>query len=143
MEWCNIQCNFFVSFISKKWLIYLFATSLSCKITCVDPTKSRNILNISPRVTCTINIGIKETFKILMLSFLEVSDHFFERYFEAVNDQKEYFRLYGKICCMILLNNMLMISSHIVFNIPLDLIYGKCFACKSHTYLFYICSGYC
>ena len=69
LEWCNIWCNFSVSFISKQWLIYLFATGVSCEIACVDTTKLKNIPYISVRVTCTINFSIKETFKDLDAQF--------------------------------------------------------------------------
>ena len=41
-------------------------------------------------------------------------------YFEAVNNQEEYFRGHENICFMVFSNNML--TSHIVFNVPLDLI---------------------
>ena len=41
-------------------------------------------------------------------------------YFEAVDNQEEYFRGYENICFMAFPNNMLI--SHIVFNVPLDLI---------------------
>ena len=54
-----------------------------------------------------------------------LNDSFFDKkntYFEAVNNQEEYFGGYENICCMVFLKNMLMILSHKVFNIPLDLI---------------------
>ena len=41
-------------------------------------------------------------------------------YFVVVNNQEEYFRGHGNICFMVFPNNML--TSHIVFNVPLDLI---------------------
>ena len=66
----------------------------------------------------------------------KLNDSFFNKentYFEAVNNQEEYFRGYENICCMVFLNNMLMTSSHMVFNIPLDLIYEQCYPLHAKT----------
>ena len=71
-----------------------------------------------------------------MFSFLEwskyptLNDRFFNKenaYFEAVNNQEEYFREYENKSCTVFPKNMLMTSSHMVFNVPLDLIYDQCY----------------
>ena len=114
-----------------------------------------NIPYIRAKVTCRINLSVKETWmlrlKIWMLSFLEGSkcqtenDCFFDKektYFEAVNNQEEYLRryeyvcMYANICCMVFLNNMLMTSSHIIFNIPLDLILTNVIICMQKPQVF-------
>ena len=41
--------------------------------------------------------------------------------FEAINNSEEYFIVHENICLMVFPNNMVMTSSHIVFNILLDL----------------------
>ena len=98
---------------------------MGCEVTYVGPTELKNIPYISARVTCTINFSDKETcmprLKIWMLSFLERSKCL--NNFEAVNNPEEYFRGHENICFMIFSKKTL--TSHIVFNIPLDLIYDK------------------
>ena len=37
------------------------------------------------------------------------------------------------MCCMVFLNNMLMTSSHMVFNIPLDLIFDPFYRLRVKT----------
>ena len=75
--------------------------------------------------------------KIWMLSFLEeANDRFFDKentYFEAVNNQEECFGGHENTCFMVFLNNILMTLSHIVFNIPLDLIYDQCYPLNPKT----------
>ena len=62
-----------------------------------------------------------------MLSFLEgeltsnLNDSLLDKikiYLEEVNNQKEYFRDYENVCCMIFLKNMLMSPSHIALIFP-------------------------
>ena len=68
--------------------------------------------------------------------YLTLNDRFFNKentYFEAVNNQEEYFRGYENKWCMVFLNNMLMTSSYMVFNIPLDLIYDQCYSLHAKT----------
>ena len=44
---------------------------------------------------------------------------------------------------MIFVCNMLMLSAHIVFNIPFDLMYDICYPLHVKTTHFCFCSGYC
>ena len=65
-----------------------------------------------------------------------VNDRFFGKentYFEAVNNQEQYFGGHENICCMVFLNNMPMTWSHIAFNIHLDLIYDQCYPLNAKT----------
>ena len=80
--------------------------------------------------------------KTWMFSFLEgskyltLNDRFFDKektYFGAVNNQEKYFRGYENICCILLLKNILMTSSHIVFTMPLDLINDQCYHLHAKT----------
>ena len=57
-------------------------------------------------------------------------------HFEAVNNQEEYFP--ENICCMVILNNIPMISSLIVFNNPLDLICDQCYPLNPKATSFYL-----
>ena len=57
--------------------------------------------------------------------------------------EKEYFKGYQYIWCMIFLNNILMILPHIVFNILFVLIYDKCYPLHIKIILSCVCSGYC
>ena len=86
------------------------------------------------------DFSVKETWMLRlntwMFSFLEKSkyltqnDRFSDKentYFETVNNQEGYIRGYEIICSMVFLKIMLMTLSHIVFNMPLDLIYDQCY----------------
>ena len=126
-------------------MIYVFMYLLqvwAVKSETVGTTQWKDIPFISARATCTINFSVKETLmftlKIWMLSFLEEStytyltqkDHFFDKekiYFEDVNNQHKYFRGCENIFCMVFMNNMLIISLHIVFNFSLDSICDQCY----------------
>ena len=129
-----------LSSVKNDLCIYVFATGVGCEIRYVDSTELKDIPYISARATCVIKFSVKETsmlrLKIWMLSFLEEStytyitqkDRFFDKekiYLEDVNNQNEYFRRNGNICCMVFLNNMLMTSLHIIFNFLLDSIYNQ------------------
>ena len=105
------------------------------EIRCVDTAELNYNPYINGRVTCTINFSVRETWmlklKIWILGFLKGSkyltktDCFFDKekaYFEAVYNQKKHFGGHENICFLVFLNSMLMTLSHIVFNIPLDLI---------------------
>ena len=67
---------------NNDWTIYVFATSVGCKIRSVGSTEFKNVPYLSSRPTCIINVSVKETsmlrLKIWMLSFLE------ERWFSEV-----------------------------------------------------------
>ena len=119
-----------------------FDTGVGCGIIYVGTTEMKDIPYISVRATSMIKFSVKETsmlrLKIWMLSFLEEStytyitqkDRFFDKekiYLEDVNNQNEYFRRNGNICCMVFLNNMLITSLQITFNFLLDSIYNQCY----------------
>ena len=63
-----------LSSVNNDLFIYIFATGVRCKITCVGNTELNNVAYISAKVTCTINFSNKETWmlrvKIWTLSFL-------------------------------------------------------------------------
>ena len=67
------------SSLNDDLFIYVFATSVGCEITYVGTTELKNIPYISARVTCTINLSLKETWmlrlKIWMLTLLEGSKY--------------------------------------------------------------------
>ena len=46
------------------------------EIECVEATESTDVLYVSVSVTCTIELNIKENFKIWMLSFLGKSKYY-------------------------------------------------------------------
>ena len=55
--------------------------------------------------------------------YLTKNDHFFDKEkknFAAVNNPEEYIRVHENICFMVFPNNVVMTSSHMVFNILLD-----------------------
>ena len=73
-----------LSSVNNDLFIYIFVTSVSCEIRYVGTAELKNIPYISARVTCTINVSVKETWmlklKIWMLSFLEgANDRFFDK----------------------------------------------------------------
>ena len=46
---------------------------------------------------------------------------------EAVNNQEEYSRGYKNIGCVVFQKDIPMTSSHVISNIPLDLIWDQCY----------------
>ena len=64
---------------SNDWTIYVFATSVDCKIRSAGSTELNNVPYLSSRATCTINVGVKETsmlrLEIWIISFLEESKY--------------------------------------------------------------------
>ena len=86
----------------------------------------KNISCFSARVTCKINLSVKETrmlrLKIWIFSFLEErkyltkNDRFFNNEkvkLEAKNNQEEYLENMKTMCCIVFLNQILIASSHI------------------------------
>ena len=65
--------------VNNYLFVYVLATSVGCKVTCVGITKLNNVAYISAEVTCTINFSDKETWmlrlKIWMFSFFEGSKY--------------------------------------------------------------------
>ena len=58
------------------FFLFLFlVTGVGCEIECIGVTGSTDILCVSVRVACRIQLNIKENFKIWMLSFLERSEY--------------------------------------------------------------------
>ena len=115
-----------LSSVNNDVHIYLSATDAGCEVTYVGCTEFNNLPRISAKVTWKISISDKKTWmlrlKIWMLNFLEASRYLSkkkhildkEKYFQVVNNPKEYFRRHENKC--------FMVFSFIVFNIPLDLI---------------------
>ena len=70
---------FLVLPVNNDFLIYAFATNVSCEIRYVGNAELKNIPYISARATCTINFSLKETWilrlKIWLTSFLEWSNY--------------------------------------------------------------------
>ena len=68
-----------LSSVNNDLFIYAFATFVGFEIIYVGATELKNIAYISGKVTCTINLSVKETWmlrlKIWMLSFLEGSKY--------------------------------------------------------------------
>ena len=68
-----------LSSVNNDLFIYVFAINMGCEIIYVGTTELKNIPYISARVTCTINLSVKETLiprlNIWMLSFLEGSKY--------------------------------------------------------------------
>ena len=65
--------------MNNDLFIYVFATFVDFEILYVGATELKNIAYISGKVTCTINLNVKEIWmlrlKIWMLSFLEGSKY--------------------------------------------------------------------
>ena len=134
MEFATDVILLVLSLINNYLIIYLFPTGVDCEITYVVSTELNNVPFIIAKVTCTINFSDKETWMLRLniwaISVLEGSkyltqnDHFFDKEktnFEAVNNLEEYFRVHKNLSFMVFPNNMVVTSSHIVFNILLDL----------------------
>ena len=56
-------------------MIYFLVIGDGYEIECVGATESTDTLYVSAKVTCTIKLNIKESFKIWMLSFPERSKY--------------------------------------------------------------------
>ena len=93
---------------------------MGCEIRYVGTAELKNSPYISARVTCTISFSVKDA-QSKDLDIQVFASLMKNTSFEAVYNQEEYSRGYNNICCMVFLKNILMTSSHIVFNIPLDL----------------------
>ena len=120
-----------LSSVNNDLHIYVFATGVGCEITYVGSTELNNVPYSSAKVTCTINFSDKETWMlrlIWMISVLEGSKYLKTTISLIKKRQNLKQQIIPKsilestkICFMVFPNNMVMTSSHIVFNILLDL----------------------
>ena len=125
-------------------MIYICVSGVDCEVTYVGTTELNNVPYISVKITCMISFSDKETWmlrlKIWILKFLgeskysTLNNHLLDKektYFEAINNQEEYFRGHENICFMVFPNNIL--TSHMIFNVPLDFIDDQYFSLHIKT----------
>ena len=110
-----------LSSVNNNLFICVLFTGEGCKTRFVGTTELKNIPYITARVICTINFIVKRSSRlrlnIWLLSFLKRSKYSNgnkeNTYFEAENNEEEYFRGHENIGCMMFLNNICWGNSHI------------------------------
>ena len=61
MELATTALFLVISSVNNDLFIYAFAINVGCEIVYIGTTELKNILYISERVTCTVNLSVKET----------------------------------------------------------------------------------